>query len=362
MDTKKIERNSFFYHLFLFFSSFTRGLVEVFSLVLLYKKGYSVDALFFFLFLLYFVGIFVNVGSLLLPYRLVLIFSTLLYGGSFFYLSVMKNTYLSLILFSILLSCSNYSYHCVRHYLACCMLDRKHLQTNRLVLMMYLGVIFSSLVGTFFVSKLPIIYSGIIVFLFSMVSIIPVFLGKIQIEEKRRKIKIPRLSRNKILFSIFEQFKVMFLEIQPLFLYLYVKKSIFYVGIFHVVIHLSSLLVVYFFSKKLKEKHFFWISFGIALVFFLKLNLKNEFILLFIALLEGIGVKMYEVFSLNNLYDFKKLDVRSYLLMEEVIFFGTKSIFMAIVCLFRFSIYWVLLICIIGVLISGFFLQEKKYL
>ena len=97
MDTKKIERNSFFYHLFLFFSSFTRGLVEVFSLVLLYKKGYSVDALFFFLFLLYFVGIFVNIGSLLLPYRLVLIFSTLLYGGSFFYLSVMKNTYLSLI-------------------------------------------------------------------------------------------------------------------------------------------------------------------------------------------------------------------------------------------------------------------------
>ena len=59
---------------------------------------------------------------------------------------------------------------------------------------------------------------------------------------------------------------------------------------------------------------------------------------------------------------FKKLDVRSYLLMEEVIFFGTKSIFMAIVCLFHFSIYWVLLICIIGVLASGFFLQEKKYL
>ena len=98
------------------------------------------------------------------------------------------------------------------------------------------------------------------------------------------------------------------------------------------------------------------------MVFFLKLNLKNEFILLFIALLEGIGVKMYEVFSLNNLYDFKKLDVQSYLLMEEVIFFVTKSIFMAIVCLFHFSIYWVLLICIIGVLISGFFLQEKKYL
>ena len=314
------------------------------------------------MFLLYFVGIFVNIVSLLLPYRLVLIFSTLLYGGSFFYLSVMKNTYLSLILFSILLSCSNYSYHSVRHYLACCMLDRKHLQTNRLVLMMYLGVIFSALVGTFFVSKLPIIYSGIIVFLLSLVSIIPVFLGKIQIEVKRRKIKIPRLSRNKILFSIFEQFKVMFLEIQPLFLYLYVKKSIFYVGIFHVMIHLSSLLVVYFFSKKLKEKHFLWISFGIALVFFLKLNLKNEFILLFIALLEGIGVKMYEVFSLNNLYDFKNLDVRSYLLMEEVIFFVTKSIFMAIVCLFHFSIYWVLLICIIGLLASGLFLQEKKYL
>ena len=49
MDLEK--KNSFYYHLFLFFSSFTRGLIEVFSLVLLYQKGYSVHALYFFLFL-----------------------------------------------------------------------------------------------------------------------------------------------------------------------------------------------------------------------------------------------------------------------------------------------------------------------
>lgn len=360
MDLEK--KNSFYYHLFLFFSSFTRGLIEVFSLVLLYQKGYSVHALYFFLFLLYFVGIFVNIGSLLLPYRFVLIFSTILYGGSFFYLSIMKNTYFSLVLFSILFSCSNYSYHSVRHYLACCMLNQKHLQTNKLVLMMYLGVIFSSFMGTFFISKLPMIYSGIIVFLFSLASIIPIFLGKIQPEERKVKITFPKFSKNKILFSILEQFKVIFLEIQPLFLYLYVKKSVVYVGMFHVIIHFSSLLVVYFLAKKLKESHFLWVSFFLGFIFFLKLNIQNECLLLEIALLEGIGVKMYEIFSLNNLYDLRKMNIRDYLLLEEIIFFLTKSIFMAIVCFFHFSISLVLMVCIIGVLLSGFFFQEKKYL
>ena len=36
---EKIEKNSHIYHLFLLLSTFTRGLVETFSLVLLYKKG-----------------------------------------------------------------------------------------------------------------------------------------------------------------------------------------------------------------------------------------------------------------------------------------------------------------------------------
>jgi len=48
------------YHIFLFLSTFTRSLVEVFSLVLLYKKGYSTNELFYFLILMYTTGILIN--------------------------------------------------------------------------------------------------------------------------------------------------------------------------------------------------------------------------------------------------------------------------------------------------------------
>ena len=59
------------YNIFLFLSTFTRGLVEVFSLVLLYKKGYSLDNLIFFLFLMYSLGILVNYISLKIYYKVI---------------------------------------------------------------------------------------------------------------------------------------------------------------------------------------------------------------------------------------------------------------------------------------------------
>ena len=356
-----MEKKTLYYHIFLFLSSFTRGLIEVFSLVLLYQKGYSVENIFFFLFLLYFVGIFVNIFSLLLDYRLVLLISVFLYGGSFFYLSVMKNTYLSLIIFSILLSISNYSYHSIRHYLAFSMLDSNRLKTNHLVLLMYLGSIFSSFVGTFLVGKLPVTIIGMIILGFSLLGIYPVLKSKnLKRKEKRQSIWLVKLEKEKIFFSIFEQFKVMFLEIQPLFLYLYVKKSIYYVGIFNVILNFASLIVMYFLSSRLKKNAFKYVCFFLCLFCFLKINIRNGIFLLGLAFFEGVCVKIYENFSLDNLYDTLNQDVCSYLIVEEIIFFGTKSLFMGMVCLFHLQIYFVLLICILGIFCSSFFIHLKK--
>ena len=69
---------------FLFLSTFTRGLVEVFSLVLLYQKGFSVDEIMISLFFMYSIGILVNYVSLKMNFVIVLIISSLLYGISFF--------------------------------------------------------------------------------------------------------------------------------------------------------------------------------------------------------------------------------------------------------------------------------------
>ena len=131
------------YHLFLFLTTFTRGIVEAFSLVLLYKKGFSVDNLLLFLCIMYGVGILVNYVSLRVNYKIVLVISSLLYGVGYLYLSFMKVNLINLVIFSLLLSFGTYSYHCIRHYLALSFMMKN---TSLMVNVMFLGLIVASVV------------------------------------------------------------------------------------------------------------------------------------------------------------------------------------------------------------------------
>ena len=350
------------YAVFLFLSTFTRGLVEIFSLVLLYKKGFSQNEIFFFLFLLYTIGILVNYLSLKLPYKLILVISSILYGTSFLYLSTMKTDLSSLIILALLLSCSTYSYHSIRHLLSLITVKKSHIPTTHIITTMYVGIILSSIVGIYFINKLPFLITSLIIFALSFLSLIPIFkLKQPEVLEKPQDcLKKVKLSKPKIIFNVLEQFKVLFLEIQPLFLYLYVEKSISYVGIFNVILNVASLIVVYFLSKKIKTSHFKYICFLLGITFILKLNIKNNIFLFGIAFFEGIFVKIYETFSLNNLYNLEDNQIIPYLITEEFIFFLTKSIVLLVVCLCHLNIYVLMYTAIIGIMISGFFLPIQK--
>lgn len=118
-------KNNKTYNIFLFLSTLTRSLVNVFSLVLLYKKGYTINNLLFFLLIMYFSGILVNYFTLKMYYKVVLIISSIIYGLSFIYLSFINKSIISLSILAILLAIGNYSYHTMRHFLALTMLKKK---------------------------------------------------------------------------------------------------------------------------------------------------------------------------------------------------------------------------------------------
>ena len=63
--------NKRIYNFFLFLSTLTRSLVEVFSVILLYNKGYSINNILFFLLVMYLSGILVNYLSLIINYKIV---------------------------------------------------------------------------------------------------------------------------------------------------------------------------------------------------------------------------------------------------------------------------------------------------
>lgn len=347
------------YNIFLFLSTFTRNLVNVFSLVLLYKKGYTINNLLFFLFIMYLMGILVNYFSLKIYYKIVLIISSIIYGISFIYLSFLNKGLIFLSILAILLAIGNYSYHTIRHFLALTMFKKGKQDTSFFIMVNYLSIIGASLVGMYLIKRLSLIMNSIIIFILSFISIIPILKQpRINIDNSRvdKRVFIPK---NKIVFNILEQFKVIFMELQPLFLFIYVDKSIYYVGIFNVITNIASLIVIYFISRKINYKYFKYYTLILGLILILKLNIKSGIILLFVAFLEGVFVKIYENVSLSNLYDYKDNNVSKYLLFEELIFFGSKTLILLLYLLVNLDIYSIMYINIVGIIISGLFIRYK---
>ena len=347
------------YNIFLFLSTLTRNLVEVFSLVLLYKKGYSINNLMFYLFILYTTGILANYISLKIYYKKILIISSLLYGISFIYLSNLTKGLIPLSILAILQAFGSYSYHAVRHLLALTMIKNEKRNTTNIILLNYLSIIVSSIIGIYLLERLSLTITSIIIFILSFISILPILKQeKIIIDSKFKDNKVI-IPRRKIIFNILEQFKVLFLELQPLFLYIYIDNSIYYVGIFNIITSIASLLVIYYISKKNIMKYFKYQTLFLGLILILKLNIKSGIILLFIAFLEGIFVKLYERTSLSTLYEFDNNYIPNYLIKEEFIFFSTKSIIMFIFLIFNFNLYTIMYINIVGIILSGLYINKR---
>ena len=129
---------------------------------------------------------------------------------------------------------------------------------------------------------------------------------------------------------------------------------------FNILINLASLIVMLFISKRVTNKYFRYVNILLGIVLIFKFNIDNSIILLLIALLEGIGIKLYEKFSLNNLYDVKRSNINSYLIVEEFIFFITKSVLMVVFILLVRDLKLILYICILGIVISGFYIRDKS--
>ena len=59
----------------------------------------------------------------------------------------------------------------------------------------------------------------------------------------------------------------------------------------------------------------------------LKLIITNKYLILIIALFEGLGVKMFEVVSTENMYNISKdTNVKGYIITTEIIFCLVRSI------------------------------------
>lgn len=346
------------YNVFLFLSNISRNIVEIFSFVYLYQKGYKIKNILLFYSIYYLVGVFISYITVYLTKcirrKVLLIISGLLYGVSFYYLSVMSMTNYNLVILSIILSTSSFIYHTIRHYYAMNLVDKvEDKKIASILISAYLPIIFSSILGSYIVDKYSILVSSIIVIILSVISIIPLIF--IRDDITNNKIEYSKINSNKLVFFILEQFKVIFLLLEPIYLYLYVKKSLNYVGTFNILIGISSIIYLYYIAHRINiNKYFKYINIVFCLVLLLKLNITNKYILLVVALLEGLGIKSFELTSNKNIYNIENSNINGYLITCELIFCFLRSIICLMFYLFIDNVKVMLYISLVPIFLISF--------
>ena len=214
------------YNIFILLSTLARNIVEVFSSVLLYKMGYSLKEILLFYSLVYLTGaitstIVIYLTKIIKP-KYILIVSSIIFSGSFYYMSIMDKTFTNLIIFSIIYGLGAYTYHTIRHYYAIKSINNhERKEIGSILIYTNIAIVLSSVIGTYVETKLSKLILAIIVIIISVLAVIPIF--KYEDKTNNNKIKIDKIEKNKLLFFICEQAKVINLSLQPLYLYLFIN-------------------------------------------------------------------------------------------------------------------------------------------
>lgn len=340
-------KNIKFYNIYMFVSSFTRNIIDLYSVILLYQNGLSINNIIGIYAITYFIGIFISVISLKLGnkigYKYILIISSIITSISFYII----NNYTDPYLIGLFLSLSMYTYHPIKHYYGISLLNEKK-EIGNMIILTYIATILSSY---FAIKKIKIIYLVII----CLISIIPSLFIK---KEKTVKITYPKvIPKYTLNFFILDQTKIIFLLLQPLYLYM-ISKKISYVGIFNIIITISSVLYIYLYANKRDiEKRYKIINILFTIVLLLKLNINNKIILLIIAFFEGMGLKTNELIGTMNLYRNKTSKI-GYIIICEMFFCLVRCIILSSIYIFKLKLKLVLYLLLVGIFLLSF--QYKK--
>ena len=156
------------YNIFILLSTLARNIVEIFSSVLLYKMGYSLKEILLFYSIVYLIGaiistIVIYLTKIVKP-KYILILSSIIFSGSFYYMSIMSKTFINLIIFSIIYGMGAYTYHTIRHYYAIkSMNNHERKEIGSILIYTNIAMVISSILGTYVEAKLSRLILAIMV-------------------------------------------------------------------------------------------------------------------------------------------------------------------------------------------------------
>lgn len=331
------------YNIYIFLSTFIRNIIDIYSVIYLYQKGFSIKSIISIYAINYFLGIFISDLSIRLGnihgYKYILILSSIITSTTFYILNKTQSIYI----IAIFLSLSMFTYHPIKHYYGLKVLKEER-EIGIVLIYTYLASLISSYLA---IKKINLVYLTII----SIIGIIPALF--IEKEKKTTIAHLPKIPKEKINFFIFDQFKIIFVLLEPLYLYI-ISNNLTYVGIFNIILTISSIICIKLFTKKINlKKSYKYLNLIFTFILLIKINTSNKIILLVTAFFEGIGIRLNELVSNTNLYSHQEFP-ESYIITSEKIFCLTRTIILSIIYILDINLKSSLYLLIIGIFFLSF--------
>ena len=365
------------FELYVFLSTFSRNLIEVFIPVILYKFGYELKEV-----ILYF--LISNVFSLILSYPLVL-FSKKFNNKILTFIGIVAFVSLQILLANIrysiyyiviiafLYALYRRGYWISRRYYNLNIMTKEKIGTTFSIISIVnnLGVILASYAGAIMLDYLNVITVTIISIIIFLLSIVPLTYMNFKHEKDEVKLEVFKTIkeiplRNLYLFGSYELLNVVKC-LFSLYIFIYVKNTYSTVGLFNLITNLSVLGFSYIYGKKIDEKqNLLKLSIVLVVITYLFKANTTYIALAIVSFLEGIFTKMHEISISKEFYTLsKKFEYNNYNLVYEIVQNSFRAISLLVIYILnidlKIAIYWLLFIMLLGAFMKFKYIEKSDY-
>lgn len=358
--------------IYVFLSTFSRNLIEVFIPVILYKNGFALKEV-----LSYY--LMANVMSLILSYpfinisrkysnKILSIIGVVAFVILQILLNFIKHNIVYLLTIATFFAIYRRGYWIARRYYNLKVIEKEKISTTYSIISIInqVGVIVSAYFGSIILDFVSLKNLTKIAILLFLTSIIPLYSLKFKAEKTTEKLELlktlKQIPKSDIyLFGSYELLNVVKFLI-PLYLFIYVKNTYQTIGIVNLITNLSLIIFTYLFGKRLDNSKNNYLRLSIILVvviYIFKINTLG-LVLLIVSFIEGIFVKMFELSIHKEFFTLsKKFEYNNYNLVYEIVQNSFRSIVVLILLLSNFDLK-TMIYSTLGFIAFGVFLRFEQ--
>lgn len=326
---KDTMNNQMYFNIFLFISTFSKSLIEIFMSLYLFKNGFDIKYILLFYTL-------TNTFSIPLAYLFTIIgekykYSTVMYIGITFFIGLQiilnypVNSLIYIILIALLYSMYRRGYWVSRRFYITSIVPKKESSKpfSLIMIISEIASILSGYIGATLLDNFNYIFLALTSSILLFISIIP--LTKIKYNHSKSKIELIKKlkkydKRNYIAFSMYELNDLLGF-IFPIYIAIYIQDSYTMTGTLNIISNLSVILFIYVYGKIInKNKNYFILSTILMIIINLTKLVTLNYIILIIFFIDGIIKKMQNQ-SINKIYfeNRNNMDLTHYNLIYQIV-------------------------------------------